>query len=86
MRNMALSLQSIPIGPEPNDPVPVPDPRPRRTRFPTRRRTMTRLNCRIKSGDLRGYAPADCPPFNARKHCDRFFNTEPFARSSTEQP
>lgn len=29
MRNMALSLQSIPIGPEPNDPVPVLDPRPR---------------------------------------------------------
>ncbi|PIN63748.1 hypothetical protein CKQ90_31675, partial [Klebsiella pneumoniae] len=22
--------------------------------------------------DLRGYAPADCLPFNTRIHCDRF--------------
>jgi ATP-independent RNA helicase DbpA len=60
-------LNSIPIPPEPNDPVPVHDPKPARARYPTRRLTMSRLNCRIGSGDLRRYAPADCPPLNVMR-------------------
>ncbi len=48
-----LTAQSIPISPEPNDPAPLPDPRPRPQPSPIRRLTKSRLNCRIRRGDLR---------------------------------
>ncbi len=53
----------------------LPDPRPRPQPSPIRRLTKSRLNCRIRRGDLRGYAPADCLPFNTRRNIATAFST-----------
>ncbi len=54
--HLVNTRQSDPV---PTDPTPMPDPIPVRSRCRTRHRMKSRLNCRIVSGDLRGYAPSD---------------------------
>ena len=80
-----LTAQSIPISPEPNDPVPLPITTAS-SRSPIRRLMKSRLNCRIRRGDLRGYAPADRLSFNTRIHCDRFFYPDCFTCRPISQP
>ncbi len=48
-----LTAQSIPISPEPNDPLLYPTHDRVRSPSPIRRLTKSRLNCRIRRGDLR---------------------------------
>lgn len=45
-----------------------------------------RLNCRIVSVDLRGYAPANFASMTTRIDCDRFFYPECFASRPTHEP
>jgi hypothetical protein len=60
-------LTSIPVRQNLTIPYRCPIPGRARIRCPTRRRMMSRLNCRIAGADLRGYAPALCVPVNSRK-------------------
>ena len=70
-----LIYLQIPVPePIPGDPVPVPDP------------MKNRLNCRIVSVDLRGYAPANFASMTTRIDCDRFFYPECFASRPTHEP
>ncbi len=54
-----LTAQSIPISPERTIRLLYPIHDRVRSPSPIRRLTKSRLNCRIRRGDLRGYAPAD---------------------------
>ena len=80
-----LIYLQIPVPePIPGDPVPVPDPIPRPQPMPDPMKN--RLNCRIVSVDLRGYAPANFASMTTRIDCDRFFYPECFASRPTHEP
>ena len=75
------SLNSIPIRRNPTIPYRSTILNPARARYPTHRLTMSRLNCRIGAeicDDTRQQIVR--PKCNARNNCDRFFNSECFAR------
>lgn len=82
-----LIYLQIPV-PEPihGDPVPVPDPILARNPCLTHHPMKNRLNCRIVSVDLRGYAPADFASMTTRIDCDRFFYPECFVFRPTHKP
>lgn len=82
-----LIYLQIPVPePIPGDPVPVPDPIPRPQPMPDPPPMKNRLNCRIVSVDLRGYAPANFASMTTRIDCDRFFYPEYFASRPTHEP
>lgn len=82
-----LIYLQIPVPePIPGDPVPVPDPILARNPCLTHHPTKNRLNCRIVSVDLRGYAPANFASMTTRIDCDRFFYPECFASCPTHEP
>lgn len=77
--------------------IPVPEPIPGRScssarSDPSSATCLThhpmknRLNCRIVSVDLRGYAPANFASMTTRIDCDRFFYPECFASRPTHEP
>ena len=78
--------------------IPVPEPIPWPILFQCPIRSLARnpclthhlmknrLNCRIVSVDLRGYAPANFASMTTRIDCDRFFYPECFASRPTHEP
>ena len=80
MRNKQLN--SIPIPPEPNDPVPVhdPKPRPRPLPDPPPDDEPIKLSHRERRSATLRASRLSAPKCNARNNCDRFFNSECFAR------
>lgn len=78
--------------------IPVPEPIPSAILFQCPIRSLARnpclthhpmknrLNCRIVSVDLRGYAPANFASMTTRIDCDRFFYPECFASRPTHEP
>ena len=80
MRNEQLN--SIPIPPEPNDPVPVhdPKPRPRPLPDPPPDDEPIKLSHRKRRSATIRASRLSAPKCNARNNCDRFFNSECFAR------